>query len=90
MNDGGLVLRVIQRVHQSTVGLHMFDIERAVGTEVAEGAFRQVQALANTVRGMGRQGDARAFEYVDHAKQSHRIVPGNQVIEEADHQFDRQ
>ncbi|MNL30810.1 hypothetical protein D3C87_1525680 [compost metagenome] len=36
------------------------------------------------------QGDARAFEYVDHAEQSNRVVPGNQVVEKADHQFDRQ
>ncbi|MNK99719.1 hypothetical protein D3C87_1201290 [compost metagenome] len=39
---------------------------------------------------MGGQGDAGAFQYIDHAEESHRVVPGDLVVKKADHQLNRQ
>ena len=39
---------------------------------------------------VGGKGDAGAFEDVDHAKQTYRVIPGDQVVEETGHQLDGQ
>lgn len=39
---------------------------------------------------MGRQGDAGTFKHVDHAEQAYWVIPGDEVIEEADHQLNGQ
>ena len=47
VNHRSLVVRIVEGIHQPAIGLHVFDVQRAMGTEVTEGAFRQRQALAD-------------------------------------------
>ncbi|MCY1430549.1 hypothetical protein D9M71_464990 [compost metagenome] len=68
----------------------MTDIQAAVGGQVAEGLVRQLQAILDDSGDLGRQGDAGAFQHVDHAEEAHRVVASDAVVDVADHQLGRQ
>ncbi|MNH37191.1 hypothetical protein D3C79_980620 [compost metagenome] len=63
-------------------------VERTMGAEVAERLARQAQRALDGGRRLRGQGDAGAFEHVDHAEQPDRVTAGNQVVEVGDHQLD--
>ncbi|MCY1550159.1 hypothetical protein D9M68_863890 [compost metagenome] len=65
-------------------------VQRAVGAQVAEGVPGQAEAVADAAGGMGGEGDAGAFEDVDHAEQADRVAAGDEVVEIGHHQLDGQ
>src|SRR5574343_1520524 len=87
VHHGGLVIVVVQAVHQLLEELDVLQIQAAVGVEVAEGLARQLQRVLDDAGGLGGQGDAGAFEDVDHAKEAHRVVPGDAVVDVGHHQL---
>ncbi len=64
-------------------------VERAVGLEVAHCPVWQRKAVCNGAGGLCGQGNAGAFQDVDHAEQPYRVAPCDQVVEISDHELDR-
>ena len=80
MHDGGLVLRVVDGVHQRREVRGVLVVQRAVRTQVAEGAVGQVQRLLDGVGRQQRQRDAGAFQHMHHAEEAQRAAARDGVV----------
>ena len=90
MDDGGLIRRTLDPIHQGFKELEVLLIQGAVGTQVAHRLGWQAESLFQLVGDGESDGHAGAFQYLHHAEEAHGVAALDLVVEEGDHQLDGQ
>ncbi len=90
MDDGGLICRALDLIHQGFKELEVLLIQGAVGAEIAHRLRGQPEAAFQLVGYGEGDGDAGAFQHLYHAEETHGVAALDLVVEEGDHQLDGQ
>ncbi len=90
VDDGGLICRAFDLIHQGFKELEVLLIQGAVGAEIAHRLRGQPETAFQLVGYGEGDGDAGAFQHLNHAEETHGVATLDLVVEEGDHQLDGQ
>ena len=82
-----LILRILKTIYQGFKKLDMFLIQAAVGAQITERSFRQIEKILDAIGCSVGKIDAGSLQHQDHAKKPRRIYPVNLVVGERNHHF---